>query len=1039
MYNGTTNQFDTVNFGKVVDSSGAIVDNPTGKFYELFNFGATAATQPVGTTFPWLQGVTGKEAYKAMADNSLAGEMRDCAECHVGGGMHEYVMTMTTPYAPANRTELRGFNFNGLVTSLNYFIDIFNPDPALRGEAVEQVYSETGVLEMDCLMCHQTGYDWEARKEAVRKGEFDASRAVGAGLTHLVKNASGQVTNTGAANGTTVFYNYTAVKTNAAGKLFVDLGLSLNKKPQSSNCAACHQSEYNVDWKKRGEQWLPGTEVHQSLGCMACHQRTDKANPTIGTTGVQPPTGKDLLGLCDPAKGGASAFDALWNKLDSVNFKECSSCHEPTATPTYETYGAPNSAPAHTAKGLNAKIAYDKAGNPVSHIQLIDCTACHIRKNFSGGAFVDGTGADLEGRVALHDEPNVSKNMGGTNGNALYWDNGKLYAANLLTSFFIRDMNGMDTANNGLDANNDGRNAGMDPLLQTHVNDINIANNRVAITHATNADGSFVNETEVAGLFSAIKGDGKGLASTTDPTKYSGGVKQLLGLNDPNNDKKILPKISFLMVPFKASHNIAPTVAGAWGKTGCSDCHGQDKGFYNGAYPVRGNMDGVDGSGNYLFRFKSNQVTAFTKVNGLADVTDSHPNVVTKKGDRTVPVPMLTTFDTPYTPDASATGNVTLRNIDRSEVIYESTFQTRNDAWATTITGTVPKASCVKGSAFYCATPSGVVGEEFKSLATSTKGWLLKVEVRSVKDNGDDKKIWFRTAQLGKDNATTMAEVVTALPASFKDNPDFTVAESNGAIVIAVKANETDPKEIRLSTQTDAAPFGLAGSVWKADEIVRGEAKYAGRDAFVAYLNTLTDAAAFGVGIDPKASINLPLADDSATQSGVQWATGSVHSVSAPYAQPNAATNPTGDAGRVTYTWSTNDNAEITNANSRDGAQIKFLTTGSKVIKLTVTDEEGKSSSTFVSLTAIAPPIAITWAKPTATFSNLPAGTTTVSISWGDGTSTLVKNANTIIVDNTLTQTHTYTSTTSKVVKVYCYSLTGSSLGYMQATINPGL
>ncbi len=1011
-YDVSTNKFNTVPFGQVLvnpaDPKQGTAANAG--FFEFYNFGATAAGGGIATSFPWLTGVTGPEAFKAMADNSVAGIMRDCAECHVGGGMHEYAYNNmpTAAYDPSQRTPLRSFDFTGLTTAYNYFIDIFNPDPARRGDAVEQKYSETGVLEMDCLMCHLKDYDWEGRKHAVRQGEFDASRAVGAKLVNGVKN------------GTTVFYNYTAVKTNAAGELVVDLSANLNSKPESGNCASCHLSQYNVDWKKRGEQWLPGSDVHESLGCMACHERSDKAAPTVGTEG----TINNKLGLCDPAKGGSSAFDAMWNKLDTVNFKQCSSCHEPSATPTYATYGAPNSVLAHANAGLTAKIAFNKAGAPASHMEIIDCTACHIKKTFDGGAFVDGTGADEEGRVALHDEPQVARDM--TNGNALYWDNGKLYAANLLTSFFVRDMNGMDPANNGLDANNDGRTAGMDALLQTHVNDLNNANGRHAVTHAQNGDGSWVNESEVGAMMNMLKGDGTG----------ANGIKKLLGITDPNNDKKLLPKISFLMVPFKASHNIAPAETFAWGKGGCVDCHGTDKGFYNGAYPIRGNMDGQDANGNFLLRWKSNQVSTFTKVNGLNDVTDSHPNVVTKKGDRTVPVPMLTKFDNPYTADASAVANQTLRNIDRSEVIYEQTFQTRDTTWHSTITGAAPLAACSSPkSPFYCATPvsslnPGVTGEDFKAAATSTKGWLLKIEVRPLND-ADPSKITFRTAQLGNDKAGSMADVFAALPASFKANGDFTITQAGGALTITADAT----KQIRISPQSDSAPYGLLGKVYVADPIKRaGVADMKTRSEYVAYLDGVsTSMADYGIGIDPKAAINA-IVDDNATQLGTQWSKGIAHAVTAPLAQPNAG--QTADIGSVAYLWSTSDEtAVISDATSRTAATVTFGSTGSKSVTLRVTDEEGKVKTASVAVTVIEPPVAIEWNQATdvATFSNLPVGTTAVRVYWGDG-QVLTKTSG---VTDPLSLAHSYSTATGKIIQIYCYNASGKQLGYMQKTILP--
>ncbi|WP_243688684.1 hypothetical protein [Geotalea toluenoxydans] len=69
--------------------------------------------------------------------------------------------------------------------------DGFNTDgsPASFEPTVND-YSQTGVLEMDCLMCHLKDYSWEERKKAVRTGKFDASRVTGAHLAlHLPRTA----------------------------------------------------------------------------------------------------------------------------------------------------------------------------------------------------------------------------------------------------------------------------------------------------------------------------------------------------------------------------------------------------------------------------------------------------------------------------------------------------------------------------------------------------------------------------------------------------------------------------------------------------------------------------------------------------------------------------------------------------------------------------------------------------------------------------------------------------------------------------------
>lgn len=930
-YDATLAKFTSTPFGKFLEDSQDTA-NPSisaGGYYVPYDF-VDAAT------------------FKTKVDNSVAGEMRDCGECHVGGGLMEYMIdpakTTAAAYDPTKRTSLRDYVFGGAVTAFNALIDVFNPTKDAvtgkytnRGDVVIQDYSQTGVLEMDCLICHQKDYSWEKRKDAVRAGEYDASRAMGANMA------------TSAKDGVTVFYNSTSVTRLTDGTAVANLEYKIVGKPLSEQCTSCHlgtakededgveigHTKYQVDWKKRGELWsVNGTnlDVHSAIGCMGCHERTTATIagvPTnVGTTG----TTSDLnLGLCDPAKGGASPFDALWNALDNKDFKNCAGCHEPATTPTYKTFGAPNSKGAHDKAGLNAKVAYGNAAGTVakSHIELIDCTACHIRKEgFSGGAFVDGTGADEEGRLATHDTEHVAKGDM-IDGVALQWKGGKIYASNLLTSFFWRDVNGLSFANGGLDINNDERTGGMDPLLPTHVNNINIANSLDALTH----DG-VVTAAEI----------------NTQKTALSAGIRGQLGISTTQTTNPFLPKLSFLMVPFKASHNTAGAEK-AWGAKGCKQCHSTagatiaatdpdnktgvaytGGGFYNGTYPINGNMEGS-------FNFNLTQTAPYTKVNGMADPTDSHPGVLTKDGKRSVPVKILSGYANPWTAD-DVTG--TLRNIDRSEVLYEATFQTIKDTFANTAIsgGAIPAACSTDGtSPFYCSTIGAKKG------ATATGGWYLKVDVKTGATT-----FVTRTKEIESDVITNVDGFVTDLGAFGGDY--FTVIgidKATGlpavspAVNNALKIVPTGTYEIRINAGSDVGPFGLKGALWKDEKIVRGTTEFVGRQAYVTYLNGITSASV-NVGVAPAAAaINL---EGAATGAQLNLVTNQQYAVAV--AAPTAFTS---------YTWTTNAgyNVEIGGAASTNGTTkavtansttVKFTKPGAFRLQVVAVGPDGKSTST---------------------------------------------------------------------------------------------
>ena len=241
-YDATNAKFVTVPFGTKLNNNGTPTDTTddfydTTAAYSAFNFGDLAT-------------------FAKKADNSVAGEMRDCGECHVGGGMMEFMPSGyaapaaafdATSYSAAKRVSFRDAAFGTAVTAFNALIDIFgadglgyephNHDGSTRDVAANAPtyapmvndYAQTGVLEMDCLMCHKNDYSWEKRRDAVRTGKFDASRAYGAGLA------------TAAVNGTTVTYDTTKVTTNANGELVVDLSTTLNSTPASNQCNSCHQ------------------------------------------------------------------------------------------------------------------------------------------------------------------------------------------------------------------------------------------------------------------------------------------------------------------------------------------------------------------------------------------------------------------------------------------------------------------------------------------------------------------------------------------------------------------------------------------------------------------------------------------------------------------------------------------------------------------------------------------------------------------------------------------------------------------------------
>ncbi len=548
--------------------------------------------------------------FQKRVDLSAAGVLQECGECHVGGGAMEYVPAPDLD----NRVSLRDIastDVNGFgpitaadYTAFNYFIDTYDVDgDGDKLEVLYMDYAQTGVMEMDCFICHLRGYDYVDRREMLRKAKFDASRAIGAGVATENTVDFGQP-----GYGTEVYYNSFVVD-DGSGNLKFSPGFLANLKaqPPSDNCAFCHFNHGSVDWKKRGDNWKNDVthDVHSVLGCMGCHER--KAGTDVGTDGD---AASPLLGQCDPAKGNAP-YSSLWNASDNT-VKTCENCHleagYDAGTGEYSNdYGAPNPLAAHQQYGFTAKIVQQDADGIVnrSHLEIMECSVCHVRKISgdswnTGGAIVDATGPDAEGRLADHENEYVSRLMydGATDTtNLVYtWQNGRIYAANVLTTIFWRDKN------DAFDYNGDGQPGMMDALLMTDVLAADVANGWTSLS----ADGSGTIDASAIGARIAA------LNSHLDGVWGAGANV----------------KLSSLAVPFKVNHNVAPA-SYALGHQ-CTDCHAAGK-FFDRAYRLQG--DAMD------LTYDAGQVTPFTKLGGTTP-TDFHPNTKDRAG-ASIPVRVL--------------------------------------------------------------------------------------------------------------------------------------------------------------------------------------------------------------------------------------------------------------------------------------------------------------------------------------------------------------------------------------------------------------
>ena len=239
-----------------------------------------------------------------------------CATCHPGGGVAEldrdgkrYDRCMADPA-------------NGLTAG---------GDNNFDGDYYKARWSETGVVEADCLMCHMPEYDIGERNKQIKALNFRWAATAGAGLAAVTGSVKG---------GAPVKVNYDASKFNPDGTLSPHIVL----EPRNESCLACHATR---GWKNRGANFRPRTDVHLRAGlkCIDCHPAGSHASdPRInGYEAHQIGKGDDPAGY-------------VRDDLDNT-VRDCASCH--------------------TTGRLGTPVArHDWL--PPFHLDKIACQTCHV-------------------------------------------------------------------------------------------------------------------------------------------------------------------------------------------------------------------------------------------------------------------------------------------------------------------------------------------------------------------------------------------------------------------------------------------------------------------------------------------------------------------------------------------------------------------------------------------------------------------------------------------------------------------------------------
>ena len=252
-----------------------------------------------------------------------------CGNCHPGGGPMEFDRDGKR-YDQRMEDPASGLTAGG--------------ENGLDGDYYKARWSETGVIEADCLLCHSPEYNFKKRNDQLAALNFRWAATEGAGFGTVAEKVA-------AGDKPKVAYQKDLFDENG------NVTLHISPAPRNETCLNCHAKP---DWKKRGASFSAHTDVHLAKGlkCVDCHTSGSHASdPRI--------RGKEVhqVGKGDDPSGWVR------NDLDNT-VRTCESCHKEG------TLGAPI-----------AKHAW----LPPLHLDKIACATCHIPKRYTKAALVQAS------------------------------------------------------------------------------------------------------------------------------------------------------------------------------------------------------------------------------------------------------------------------------------------------------------------------------------------------------------------------------------------------------------------------------------------------------------------------------------------------------------------------------------------------------------------------------------------------------------------------------------------------------------------------
>lgn len=461
-----------------------------------------------------------------------------CGNCHPGGGPLEYDRD-------GKRYDHRMADpANGLTAG---------GDNGLDGDYYKARWTETGVIEADCLLCHQPEYNYAKRNAQLGNLNFRWAATEGAGFGSIVGKVAG---------GEKPKVEYNKALFDEQGNVIVHIAPA----PRNETCLNCHAKP---DWKKRGASFSAHTDVHLAKGlkCVDCHTSGSRASdPRI--------RGKEAhqIGKGDDPSGWVR------NDLDDT-VRSCESCH------AEGTLGAPI-----------AKHSW----LPPLHLDKIACATCHIPRRYTKAALVQASDVF---NAAPRITPPPKRIWTFYDQDMTFWNHygeldlftaqdkpvnefrpslarykGKIFPVDRvhsawvgfeeqgkpgLNQLFMKDFYGMWLAHKGDTAKY--------PQL-ARIRDDN-GDGMIEVNRPEEID-ALLEEAAAHLKATGFPMEGRRLVYVSDDRKYTSGTKfELL----PTEPHEASPYASV----YKYSHNVLPARS-ALGAKGCIDCHSRNASFFFG-------------------------------------------------------------------------------------------------------------------------------------------------------------------------------------------------------------------------------------------------------------------------------------------------------------------------------------------------------------------------------------------------------------------------------------------------------------------------